>query len=356
VVLRALALALLIAGCDAAPIPTLDLQGVPLDGGSDLSTHKDTFVSAAGGDLFLGADRFRFVGANRYDLASGRFVCGNVYSDDELDRLLGELRQSAKATVVRAWAFETFTVGGTDFSSLDRLIATARKHDLRLILTLENEWKDCTEPDAASGDGRKSGAWYAGGYQAKYPAHVERVVTRYKDEPQIAMWQLMNEAESTDGAALLAFTIDMAARVKQIDARHLLSLGTIGTGQAGTSGVAFGKLHEVPGIDVVESHDYGDERVAMPGKLAANIQLAAQLNKPFIIGEAGIAAPSPMYPFTRDERAALFDAKLAAHWSAGTDGFLVWSFYNLKSDNWQGWDFAPQDPLASVLATYATVP
>ncbi len=294
------------------------------------------------------------IGANRYDLAShppglGKFSCGNAYSDEELDRLLGELRSSTQATVVRAWAFRTFTLGGTDFSSLDRLIAGARKHDLRLMLTLENQWKDCT-------DEAKNASWYASGYQAQYRAHAEAVVTRYRDEPQIAMWQLMNEAESTDGAALLDFTADMAARLKQIDPRHLLSLGTIGTGQRGTEGPAYRALHEVPGIDIVEAHDYHDENLPLPPKLAADRQVAAALGKPFIIGEAGIPAPFPMYPFTRDERAALFDAKLAAHLSSGTSGFLIWSFYDLKSDNWQGWDFAPQDPLAAVLANHATRP
>jgi endo-1,4-beta-mannosidase len=324
------------------------------------------------GDLWAGASRFRFVGANRYDVASfppgsGKFYCGNAYSDADLERMVTELQTSSGATVLRLWAFQSFTLGGTDWSMIDRAIAAARRHGMRLILTLENEWQDCTQPDPASGDGRKSGAWFSAGYKSplgtyplSYRDYATAIVTRYRDEPVIAMWQLMNEAESSDAAALYAFTVDMAGVVKFGDAKHLLSLGTLGGGQAGTAGSDYRKLHAVGGIDVVEAHDYGHEAAALPGSptstantIYSDVRDAAALGKPFFIGEAGIAAPSPMYPFSYAERAQYMDAKIAAHWAAGTDGFLVWSFYDLKSDNWQGWDYGPTDPLAAVLAKHA---
>ena len=44
------------------------------------------------------------------------------------------------------------------------------------------------------------------------------------------------------------------------------------------------------------------------------------------------------------------DEFLPAHWSHGTVGFLVWSFYDLAGDEGQGWDFSPSDPLAAVLS------
>jgi mannan endo-1,4-beta-mannosidase len=347
-----------------------DLAGVDL-AGSDLAPPL-LFVTAHGADLFTGAQRFRFVGANRYDVnsfppGSGKYYCGNAYSDDDLDRSLMELASSTGATVLRVWAFQSFTLGGTDFSMLDRAVATARRHGLRLIFTLENEWKDCTQPDPGSADGRKSGAWFGGGYQAPlgtdplaYRDYAALVVARYKDEPAIAMWQLMNEAESTDANALYSFVVDMAGLIKSTDANHLLSLGTLGGGQAGTSGANYKKLHSVAGVDVVEAHDYGSETTAMPGSpsstsnsIFSDVADAASLGKPFFIGEAGIAAPSPMYSFSYAERAMDLDAKIAAHWSAGSDGFLVWSWYDLKTDNLQGWDFDGNDPLAAVLARHA---
>src|SRR4051812_16754221 len=81
------------------------------------------FIAAHDGQLWLLQERFRFVGANRYDVASsppgsGGFVCGNAYDDVELDRLMAELA-STGARVLRLWAFQTFTRGATDWSTID---------------------------------------------------------------------------------------------------------------------------------------------------------------------------------------------------------------------------------------------
>ncbi len=397
--MKRLLLLLALAGCDGASVAAKDLGADLSSSGADLARAGDdlagadlasadlaradsassdgpsaplAFVTARNGHLYIGADRFRFVGANRYDVnsfppGSGKFYCGNAYSDADLDQLVSELASSTGATVLRVWAFQSFTLGGTDFSMLDRAVAAARQHGLRVIFTLENEWQDCTEPDSANSDGHKSGAWFASGYQSplgsypmSYRDYALAVVARYQDEPVVAMWQLMNEAESSDTNALYNFTVDMAAAVKLADSKHLLSLGTLGSGQAGTSGTNYKKLHSVSGIDVVEAHDYNDEAVAMPGSpsstsnsIFSDVADAASLGKPFFIGEAGIAAPSPMYPFSDAQRAQYMDDKIAAHWAAGSDGFLVWSWYDLKSDNLQGWDFNGSDPLAAVLAKYA---
>jgi endo-1,4-beta-mannosidase len=341
------------------------------DGGTPSTPPPSGFVAAQGGQLVLDGKPFRLVGANRYDVASfppgsGKFACGNAYSDAQVDQLVGELASSTGATVLRLWAFQSFTLGGSDWSMLDRALATAKKHGLKVIFTFENEWQDCTQKDPTSSDGRKSGAWYRDGYQkplGSYPQsyrdYVGQVVTRYAADPTVALWQLMNEAESDDAAALQAFVADMGQVVKAIDARHLLSLGTIGGGQAGTDNAHFAALHGVAQIDVVESHDYGAEMVALPGapdsqqnSVYADMQVAKKLGKPFFLGEVGIAAPSPMYPFTAADRARYMDAKLQASFAAGSSGFLVWSFYDLKTDNHEGWDFNGTDPLAAVLKKY----
>jgi hypothetical protein len=93
-------------------------------------------------------------------------VCGRGYEDAELARLLDELVASTGARLLRTWAFARFTDGGRDFSTLDRLIAAARARGLRLVLTLENEWRDCTDADATTSDGRKGAAWIAAHWAA----------------------------------------------------------------------------------------------------------------------------------------------------------------------------------------------
>jgi endo-1,4-beta-mannosidase len=232
---------------------------------------------------------------------------------------------------------------------IDRLIAAGKRHDVRLLLTLENEWQDCTEPDASTADGRKGTAWFAGGWKTTLQPHIERLVARYRDEPQIAMWQLMNEAECPSADALRTFAEEASSLIKSLDGNHLVSLGTIGTGQLGTEGDDYKRLHEIPTIDIVEAHDYHAEREALPEKIAMDMEVARAIGKPFFVGEAGIAAPLPQHPFSFEERAALFDAKLEAAFERGASGYLVWSFYDLTGGNWQGWDFGPGDPLAAVL-------
>lgn len=382
--LLVLMLAVRLAGCGGAPDPaagamppgaTRDDGGASDGDGSGGTTAPapSGFVAASGTSLVVDGTPLRLVGVNRYDVASfppgsGKYACGNAYSDAQIEQMFGELAGATHADVIRLWAFQSFTLGGSDWTTLDRAIAAARAHGLRVIFTLENEWRDCTEADPASADGRKSGAWYESGYRAPlgayplaYRDYVQRVVARYAAEPTVAMWQLMNEAESDDAQALYDFAVDMAAVVKAVDGKHLLSLGTIGGGQAGTDNANYQKLHAVAGIDVVEAHDYHAETVALPGapnstanSIYADLAVAKALGKPFFIGEAGIAAPAPMYPFSYADRAKYMDAKLAAELGAGASGFLVWSFYDLKTDNHEGWDFDGRDPLAAVLAKYAT--
>jgi endo-1,4-beta-mannosidase len=310
------------------------------------------FVGVAGGQLCLDGRPFRFLGANRYDLLSSpRYRCGRHYADDELERLVDEAAATG-LRVLRTWAFSTYTDGGRDLAALDRLLDAARRQDLRLVLTLENEWSDCTTPDGSTSDGRKGPAWFAGGWRDTLGPYLDGMVARYRDEPQIAAWQLMNEAECTDAGALRGFADEASARIKAIDPNHLVSLGTIGTGQAGTTGGNYRRLHELAHIDVVEAHDYHHDEIAMPSLIAADLAVARALGKPFVVGEAGIALPTPASEADRHQRARRFEAKIRAALAAGASGYLVWSFYDLHRPT-SGWDFASDDPLADVLRSIA---
>jgi endo-1,4-beta-mannosidase len=98
--------------------------------------------------------------------------------------------------------------------------------------------------------GYKNKAWYRKGYRtvptgpslpATYREWVAEVVTRYRHDPTILTWQLVNEAETATGLdetcpaiatrSLVGFSTDMAALVNSIDPNQLLSLGTIGSEQ-----------------------------------------------------------------------------------------------------------------------------
>src|SRR5665811_519020 len=70
---------------------------------------------------------------------------------------------------------------------------------------------------------------------------VQEVVSRYKNDPTIAMWQLMNEAEIKTGdsssscastADLYNFATDVSGMVKSIDPNHLVNLCLLYTSDA----------------------------------------------------------------------------------------------------------------------------
>lgn len=232
------------------------------------------FVGRNGTQFTLGGKPFRFVGVNFYPAAGDPaiYTCGIVPANPEhdLDAWFARIRGETGATVVRFWAFQSFTKGGTDFTGLDRVLRLAAKHGLHVIPVLENQYADCTT------GGVKDAAWYADGYKRPYGTYplsyrdyVQRVVGRYKNNPTILAWMLMNEASSAqnnvgDPNALYTFTAEMSGLVKAADPRHLVTLGVSGGVHLGVWG-ALKELHALPTIDFIDYHDYGQDDAPLPG-------------------------------------------------------------------------------------------
>ncbi len=234
------------------------------------------FVIRRGTNFELGGAPFRFVGANVYNAAGDPniYQCGPWMKtpNEELDAWFGRFKRDSGGRVVRFWAFQNYTKGGADWRALDRVMHLATKHSLKVIPVLENQWTECSE------GGYKYDAWYSGGYlkpyggyPLSYKEYVHRVIERYNHETAIAAWTLINEAESktTSGVgnagALYSFARDMSSLVKSLDKNHLLTLGTIGTGQPGVNGPNYQRLYSLPTLDFIEVHDYGANDEAMPG-------------------------------------------------------------------------------------------
>jgi len=325
------------------------------------------FVTRQGMGLSLGGQPFRFVGVNRYNLLAinppgGSYRgCGDSWTDDELAQWLSEVN-GLGVTAVRFWAFQRFTDSGADFSQLDKLLSLAEDYDIKLVPVLENQWSSCTA------GGYKYDTWYQSGYLSPYDGYpisykdyVGRIVSRYKDDPRILMWQLMNEAESKDTSgnsgdqALYDFALDMSAYVKSIDPNHLVSLGTMGGGQPGTQGSDYRWIHSIPSIDILEFHDYNEETASFPADLEQRVEDALALKKPLFVGEAGIKSncsdPDCLSP---DQRAALFDAKMTAAFDNGVSGYMIWSYRNAVEPPTE-YIFTLTDPLAAIVQNFASL-
>jgi len=330
------------AGCAAAPLRPVWRPPAAEAG----------FVAVRDGRLFLDGRRYRFVGVNVYSLASfppgsGKYYCGRPHSDREVEEIMREVAAMG-GNVIRFDVYQSFAAGA-DLSRIDLIVALARRYGLRLIPTLENQWADCTA------GGYKTADWYRrgyrepyGGYPLSFRDHVRLIVSRYRDEPVILMWQVMNEAGGSewwrpdDGKPLTAFAADIAGLIKGLDRGHPLCLGTAGLGRAGLGPADFTDLADIVSLDAIEAHDYDREWDPLPAVLRQAQAIAVSAGKPFFVGEMGI--PSP--PFDRERRAELTRLKLEAAWDAGVDGYLLWSY---RAGDGTGRDFDADDPLFGIV-------
>jgi len=325
----------------------------------ELTPSASSFVQRSGRSLVLSGARYTFTGVNDY---GANQTCGPAIG---LDSSLTDWGGGGGSDprVLRAWFFQDMatTRGQRDWSRFDNTLAIAAKHGYRVIVTLANQWADCD-----SGYGYKTANWYQSGYKMIDPAgtesyrdYVRDIVTRYTDDPTILMWQLINEAEVKTGSSgacapnaesiLQAWAGDVSGLIKSIDSNHLVSIGTIGSGQCGASGTDYQTLHAIPTVDLCEYHDYGWPSTPMPGDkwngLATRISQCAADGKPLFVGESGISSTDD--GGNLQARANWFKAKLSAQFAAGVVGEVVWGWET--SDGFGLW---PGDPTLFVLAGY----
>ena len=141
----------------------------------------------------------------------------------------------------------------------------------------------------------------------------------------------------------------MSGLVKSIDPQHLLSLGTIGGGQCGTSGPQYKDVHALPDIDLCEYHDYTPNQ-AVPGDqwngLGLRIRQCAELGKPLFVGETGIRPIDA--GGTLEDRARALQTKVELQLGRGVDGVVAWNWSPLGS-TLDDYDIGPGDPALAAL-------
>lgn len=335
-----------------------------------------SYVTRSGQSMSLDGRPFRFTGFNLYNAAaSDIYSCRSAerLTDAKLDAAMRQVRD-AGGTVVRFWAFQSYTAGGTDFTGVDRVLQSARAHGLKAFPVLENQWSDCSRPRAGSLADVRHGTWYAAGYRRPLPGqlvsfleYARRITAHYRDDPTILAWSLINEAETTRvtenlQSELVGFARDMSEVVRRVDPHHLLTLGTQSNGAPGASGADFIDVYGLAGLDFAEVHDWanrGSDAQPMPGApddsllpgaaecrstsapLACSFALARVLDKPVVVAEAGVPAADRV---SRATRARQLVAKLDAAFRGGASGYLVW---HLNSTNTDGYGVltGTEDPL-----------
>eukprot|EP00257_Ricinus_communis_P005881 XP_002520563.2 mannan endo-1,4-beta-mannosidase 6 [Ricinus communis] len=190
-------------------------------------------------------------------------------------------------TVCRTWAFSDGNAPNAlqlspgvfnerVFQGLDYVIVEARKNRIRLILSLVNNlnafggkaqyvrWAQEAGVNVSSSD---DSFFSNPTIKEYYKAYIKAIVmrknsisrVRYSEEPAIFAWELMNEprcASSSSASVLQAWIIEMAAYIKSLDKKHLLTVGLegfYGLNTTNKSEVNPGKWAALLGSDFIQN-------------------------------------------------------------------------------------------------------
>ncbi|KNA11219.1 hypothetical protein SOVF_137180 [Spinacia oleracea] len=360
--------------CGIAPANGIDA------GVSELDDDAWTMVEKKGNQFIVNGKPFYFNGFNTYWLM--------VFAADQSTRgKVTEVFQQASSvglSVCRTWAFndgqyralqKSPSVYDEDvFKGLDFVVSEAKKYNIRLILSLVNNWNDYGGKPQYAKWGKEAGLnlgddddfFSDATLKTYYKNHTKMVLNRvntftnvtYKDDPTIFAWELMNEPRCTSdpsGDKLQAWIQEMAAYVKSIDPKHLLEIGL--EGFYGTStpdraqvnpntyatqvGTDFVRNHQVLGVDFASVHIYADSWISpsisdahlqfYQSWLQAHIEDAEKtLGMPVVFSEFGVSAKDPGYnsSFRDTIYNTVYKALLISAKKGGSGaGSLLWQLF-----------------------------
>jgi mannan endo-1,4-beta-mannosidase len=218
--------------------------------------------------------------------------------------------------------------GPEGMEKVDFLVAEAKKRHLKLIIAFLDFW-DYT------GGAQQIRAWYGSldkntfffidprtkrDYQGWVSYVLDRVNprtnVRYKDEPTILAWELMNEGNAEPRELRRAWVAEMSAFIKAKDVNHL-----VGSGNANIQVSDLASDLTVPTIDFGVWHGYPKYRrlsVSEFDKLIPRYcDLATQYEKPVLLEEFG-------YARSNQDQAEAYAKWLDTLAHSHCAGWLVW--------------------------------
>ncbi|MGH8890390.1 MAG: cellulase family glycosylhydrolase [Acidothermaceae bacterium] len=382
--------------------------------------ERDGIVSAKKTAFSENGKSFDYVGWNEYELftrqdatvqhieatAEGEILQpGTVLTwQNQIDRQMLEAERNG-LTVLRTWAFDLNTGDSYAFDpgangnyneqtlqKLDYIMDSAKRHHIKVILTLSNYWNDYGGIQAYAtkvGLANKLQFFTSAAANGLYEAYVKFLVDRvntvngiaYKDDPTLFAWELMNEPRDDcaddptaaggatgkycdpTGNTVKAWITNEAAFVKGLDSKHMVTAGGEGHGLVQTPNGPFQwaradegggndpfYVQNVPNIDFVNFHPYPNASWAQftfaqtKALVAGEVQMGRKTGKPVVMEEFGIDRAQPItsesgtliQPTDRSylsTRVTWYNAMLAQCYQNGCAGSNVWMIADWSDAN-----------------------
>lgn len=203
-----------------------------------------------------------------------------------------------------------------EFLVIDRLLALANEHGVRLIIPFIDTWEHHGGiPQFAAIYGKTAEEFYTDREVIEgFKSYIRTILTRvnsitgvpYYEDKAILAWETGNELSAPE-----AWTDEIAAFIKSIDPNHLV--------MDGYYGVADSSLIN-PNVDIVSNHYYNATSTSDFANRFLRNAWRANGRKAFIVGEYGLS--------NNATEMALMDAVV----SEGTAGCLIWCLYGHSED------------------------
>ena len=346
------------------------------------TVSSDGFVSAKGTHFYLNGEPYYFAGANSYDLftlgdsssdSTTKDICTKYMDPDKIESRIKSMHDNG-ITVFRTWGFSTESWHGFEknpgeyceaqFMLFDYIMYCARKYDMKVIITLDNYWEAYGGIDSQlkwaglNGGSNQNRAQFFTNEKCKeyYKNYAEHFIDRtnyftgvkYKDDPTVFAWDLMNEPryqdvstlENTSGKTLRKWVDEMGGYIKGLDQNHMVCVGLEGHGTGygfgGDEGNPFVYIQQSPYIDFCCAHPYPDESWAnlSPEQTVTLVKkwisdAHNKVGKPFIIGEFNVHSS-----LSADRYEAYWRAVFDTLYDEDAGGGMFWQFESRNHDSY----------------------
>jgi len=264
-------------------------------------------ITKVGQSLQLNQHQYKFAGLN----ADPMFGCwdSEVPTDADLEQYFGGLNPHS---MTRIWPY----VNTPWREVMPRIVAAAERHQQYLLVTLT---------DGNDGGKQCGGSPLNMSDPGPIISHINNIVPMFQASPAAAIWEVCNECSIGDSNAKSWFR----SATDRIRALAPNSLTTIGGSTCYTDVVPQATCQDVnnlPNNDLVSLHEYDWNGGDVSGWAKPTQQVAANLNKPWFVGEDGFSSGGG------DSGSNAGNAtRMAQEWtsylnSAGCAGMLYWDF------------------------------